>query len=262
MEEQIRQLTINDSHVHLGYTPLLLHPVLEIDLLRFKQVHRIDKMLVFPFETNISETNKRVIAFAEKNRHKGIYAIYWLQKKCIENDLEVLRSNLGSKISGVKFHGAYELLPITAPIYRHVLEFLDSQEAVLIIHTGRYKDADRSSNTSYLHALEAAKQYGKIKLVMAHMGGTDTTIVRRAIRDAADTENVLFDTSGITTPHVLEYAVSMIDKKRILFGSDYPWCSFRAMLANLEDAEIDEMTKQSILLDNFNILISKTIYTK
>ena len=218
-------------------------------------------MFVFPFETDVEETNKRVIAFAEKNRDSGIHAIYWIQKKCIEKDLEILRSNLGSTVSGVKFHGAFELLPLTAPVYRHILEFLDGQEAILIVHTGRYKDADRSSNTSYLHAIDAAKQYRKIKLVMAHMGGTDTTIVKRALKDAADIQNILFDTSGITTPHVLEYAVRMIDERRIIFGSDFPWCSFRAMLANLEDAEIGERTKQSILLDNFDSLISKAIYT-
>ncbi|HET7285311.1 MAG TPA: amidohydrolase family protein [Nitrososphaeraceae archaeon] len=262
MAKQISQTIVNDSHVHLGYTPLLVSPVLERNLIQFKQKYNINKMFVFPFETDVEETNKRVMAFAGKNRDRGIYAIYWIQKKCIEKDLETLRSNLGSAFIGVKFHGAFELLPITASVYRQILEFLDSQEAILIVHTGRYKDADRSSNTSYLHALDAAKQYRKIKLVMAHMGGTDTTIVKRALKDAADLENIFFDTSGITTPHVLEYAVRIIDERRIIFGSDFPWCSFRAMLANVEDSEIDEKTKQSILLDNFDSLISKVVYTK
>jgi predicted TIM-barrel fold metal-dependent hydrolase len=261
LAKQIKQM-VNDSHVHLGYTPLLVRPVFEKNLIQFKQKYNINKMLVFPFEIDVEENNKRVIAFAEKNRDIGIYAIYWIQRKCIEKDLEELRSNLGSTISGVKFHGAFELLPITAPIYSKILEFLDGQESILIVHTGRYKDADRSSNTSYLHAIDAAKQYRKIKLVMAHMGGTDTTIVKRALKDAADFQNIFFDTSGITTPHVLEYAVRMIDDRRIIFGSDFPWCSFRAMLANLEDAEIDEKTKQSILLNNFDSLISKVLYTK
>src|ERR1700739_1796375 len=128
-------MIINDSHVHLGYTPLLVSPVLEKNLIQFKQKYNINRMFVFPFETDVEENNRRVIAFAEKNVHHGIYAIYWIQKKCIEKDLEILRSNLGNTISGVKFHGAFELLPITAPVYRRVLEFLDGQEAILIVHT-------------------------------------------------------------------------------------------------------------------------------
>ena len=119
----------------------------------------------------------------------------------------------------------------------------------------RYKEGSKESNTSYQHALEVAKIYPKLKVIMAHMGGTDTTICKRAINDSRDYPNIYFDTSGITTPYIIEYAVEQIPANRILFGSDAPWCSFNAMVYTILDAQIDDDIKNAILYNNFNELI-------
>jgi predicted TIM-barrel fold metal-dependent hydrolase len=90
------------------------------------------------------------------------------------------------------------------------------------------------------------------------MGGSDTAVVKRAINDAKDIPNIYFDTSGITTPYAVEYAVRVIDVRRILFGSDEPWCSFRSMYYNVVDAEIPEEYKERILSENFKDLVIKS----
>jgi predicted TIM-barrel fold metal-dependent hydrolase len=89
------------------------------------------------------------------------------------------------------------------------------------------------------------------------MGGTDTTVCKNAIQAAVDIPNVYFDTSGITTPYIIEYALTYLKPERILFGSDAPWCSFRAMYHNVIDANINHIDKEKILYSNFNNLIDK-----
>jgi predicted TIM-barrel fold metal-dependent hydrolase len=156
---------------------------------------------------------------------------------------------------GCKYHGSYLGSPI------HPCQLLEDINLVMV-HCGRYKEGRKESNTSYLHALEVAKSYPKLKVIMAHMGGTDTNVCKVAIEDSRDYDNIYFDTSGITTPYIIEYALENIPSNRILFGSDAPWCSFLAMYHTVLDARIPDEDKQNIFYNSFNDLVSKCEYLR
>ena len=64
-----------------------------------------------------------------------------------------------------------------------------------------------------------------------------------------------FDTSGISTPFRVEFAVKNIGSERVIFGSDFPWCSFRGNYYNVEDSILDEKEKMNVFHDNFVNLI-------
>jgi predicted TIM-barrel fold metal-dependent hydrolase len=223
------------------------------DVLSLKSRHGIENMLLFSFDQDIPETNAKIIALSKQ--HKGIYPLYWIQRSQIERDYNVLAKELKNGCLGVKFHGVYEKTPVSDPAYAPVLELLNENEAILLVHCGRYREGMRESNTSYYHALDVAQKYKKIKVILGHMGGSDSTIIKRCLRDSQPFRNVYYDTSGITTPLIVEYALNMIDKEKILFGSDSPWCSFRSRYYNIEDANIPEETKQLIFHENLAKLI-------
>src|SRR5690606_19298128 len=143
---------------------------------------------------------------------------------------------LNGYCKGVKFHGVYEHSPINNPAYAPALEILNDREALLLVHCGRFREGMRESDTSYLHALDIARAYPRIKVTLGHMGGGDSTVIRRCIADSKDSPNVYYETSGITTPFMLEWALKHVPADRILFGSDAPWCSFRSRYYNVEDA--------------------------
>lgn len=205
-------------------------------------------MLLFSTDQNI-ETNNECIRTLSKE-FDFIYGLQWIHRN---SDIQ-----LDNKIIGCKFHGAYLGTPISKEYWR-TLEYLAREEAILMVHCGRYKEGAEESNTSYLHALEVAKMYGGIKVIMAHMGGTDTNVCKKAIIDSRDYDNVYFDTSGITTPYIIEYAVKQIPSTRIMFGSDAPWCSFRAMYYTTMDASIPEQDKENIMYNSFEQLIEEKI---
>lgn len=249
-------MIINDAHVHLGKSSGIYRSLSTEDVLKLRDKHKIKNLMLMSFEHNVEVNNKKIIELSR--RYPFIFGLFRIQKSPLAQSAKILEKLLAnSRIAGVKFHGSYENTPVSSPIYGSIMEVLNERESILLVHTGRYKDASLESNTSYLHAIQIARAYPKIKVIFAHMGGSDTTIIKRALQDSKDISNIYFDTSGITTPYAIEYAVRIIDVKRILFGSDEPWCSFMSMYYNVADAEISQDHKEMILSENFNDLLMK-----
>jgi len=238
-----------DAHVHLGRSAGINHTLHSDKIDSFIEKHNIENLLLFPFELDISESNEKIKNLTKTN--KKIHGMYWVQKKQIEKDVKILSKNIGDGYLGVKFHGMFENLPVSDDTYKPILEVLNEKEALLLVHTGRFKDGDISSNTSYLHAVNMAKKYPKIKVILAHLGGNDTSIVKKALDASKNVKNIWFETSGITTPFRIEIAVEKIGPERILFGSDAPWCSFRSIFYGVEDTLLDEKIKNLIFYENF-----------
>jgi len=245
--EKIRKVC--DAHVHIGRSAGINHSLHLNEIDSFIEKFHIEHMFLFPFELDIDVSNEQVGKLAIQN--KKIHSLYWIQKNHIRRDSELLSKHIGEKYYGVKFHGSYENLPITNEIYQPVLDVLNDKNAILLVHNGRFKDGDISSNTSYQHAVFVAKKYPRIKVIMAHMGGNDTSIVNKALVASKNLKNIWFETSGITTPFRIEMAVDIIGPERILFGSDAPWCSFRAIYYGVEDTLLDEKIKSMIFYENF-----------
>lgn len=245
---------ISDIHVHLGVSSGIYRSFTGEDIIRFKESRNIQKIVLMSFEQDVEKNNLTISELSHK--YESIFGLYWIQKSRIYQDIVDLEKILDKKIIGVKFHGYYELLPVSAKCYQPIMELLNKKHAILMVHTGRYKEGSKESNTSYLHAIDVARNYNKVKVIMAHMGGSDTTIAKKAIVEARELSNLYFDTSGITTPHIVEYALKYIDSRKIIFGSDEPWCSFRSMYYNIIDANIDDTSKANILYESFNRLVA------
>ena len=187
---------INDVHIHLGSESSINKTLLPEDILHHKEMNGVMSILVIP--THEEPEIEKLQKFLDRDIF-GLYGLQWVTEHTTPSNLE-----LDDKIIGCKFHGTYSnhSHPSVA-----VLEELNKLGAILMFHTGRYKDGNVISRTSYIHALTIAKAFPKISIIMAHMGGTDTTICKAAIDASKLQENIYFDTSGITTPYIIEYAV-------------------------------------------------------
>jgi uncharacterized protein len=247
-------LKINDAHVHLGRSSIINQKLLVKDLDEFRKKNNIDSFMLMTLDSDIDKNNKIIIKLAKKFNY--IRGLYWIQKTRILQDLEILEKELGNGIVGVKFHGVFENQKVTSPIYTPIMKLLNKKNAVLLIHCGRFKDGSPKSNSSFVHGINIAKKFPQIKVVLAHMGGNDTSVVKKAIAASKEIPNVYFDTSGISTPYRVEFAVKEIGSKRILFGSDFPWCSLKGMYYGVYDALISKKDKELIFNKNFRNLLS------
>ena len=233
---------INDAHVHIGKQPMINHSWYPRDILDYKDsVSRV--LIMSAGKDPITDNN---IVRHLSSQYDWIYGLHWVTS--IHDPIAI-----GDGIVGAKYHGAYFKCPIKP--FMPFLQSLDKQNGILLVHCGRFKDASVESNTSFIHALDVAEKYPNLKIILAHMGGTDTTICKSAILTSLLYKNVYFDTSGITTPYILEYALEKMPSDYILYGSDSPWCNHKAMYETVNAANISEESKQDILHDNFLRLI-------
>jgi predicted TIM-barrel fold metal-dependent hydrolase len=245
---------VNDVHIHLGRSSMIKKQLLADEIFHYRKEYGLDHMMLFTLDVDIDENNKKIIEITKE--HDFLHGLYWVQHSRINEDVEILSKELGSGIVGVKFHGVFEKKSVADPVYEPILELLNKKKSILLVHCGRFKDGNPESNSSYVHTLEVAKKYSDIKVIFGHMGGNDTGIVKAAVNSAKDLANTYFETSGITTPLRVEYAVDVLGPERVLFGSDFPWCSFRSMYYAVEDALISEEDKEMIFTKNFLKLIS------
>jgi len=244
---------VNDIHVHLGHSNRIYQSLPIDGLMPFIKKYGIEEIALMPFEEETEKYNMKIIELSKE--HQFIHGLYWIKKNRIPEDLKILKNELYHGLVGVKFHSAFENLPVTNEEYEPIMEFLNENESLILIHCGRYKEGNPESNSSFVHALNLAKKYTKLKVVLAHMGGNDSSVVKKAVTSGKDLKNVYFDTSGISTPFRVEFAVKNIGSERVIFGSDYPWCSFRGNYYNIEDSILNEKEKENVLHNNFVNLI-------
>jgi len=214
------------------------------NLFNYKDSDQVSRVLIMSAGKDPMTDNVVVKQLSSMN--DWIYGLHWVTS--IHDPIAI-----GHGIVGAKYHGAYLKCPIKP--FMPFLQSLDKQNGILLVHCGRFMDASVESNTSFLHALDVAEKYPNLKIILAHMGGTDTTICKDAILTSLLYKNVYFDTSGITTPYILEYALEKMPSEYILYGSDSPWCNHKAMYETVNAANISEESKQNILHDNFLRLI-------
>jgi len=214
------------------------------ELFYYKNSGQVSRVLIMSAGKNPITDNIMIRQLSSMN--DWIYGLHWVIS--IHDPIAI-----GDGIVGAKYHGAYLKCPIKP--FMPFLQSLDKKNGILLVHCGRFKDASVESNTSFIHALDVAEKYPNIKIILAHMGGTDTTICKDAILTSLLYNNVYFDTSGITTPYILEYALDKMPSEYILYGSDSPWCNHKAMYETVNAANISEESKQNIFHDNFLRLI-------
>ena len=117
-----------------------------------------------------------------------------------------------------------------------VFSFADRLSAIVQIHPEKAAD----------YIIPFANRYTRTRFIMAHLGGEAHI---RAVKNAKH-GNVYVDTSGMASLKnmIIEYTVSQIGSKRILFGTDtYSAASQRG---RIEFSMISDQDKENILFHN------------
>ncbi|NLI00830.1 MAG: amidohydrolase family protein [Chthonomonadales bacterium] len=96
-------------------------------------------------------------------------------------------------------------------------------------------------------ALDIARAYPMLRVVMLGMGGRDW---RDAVRAAHTATNIILETSGALECPKLVSAVETIGAHRIVFGSWSPHTAAPAAIGMIEDAPISDDAKRRIFWDN------------
>lgn len=241
-----------DSHAHIGDRI----PSLEIrftinNLISILDEFKIDYCMVSSIvRIGALDDSKLLIKVAKKD--KRIIPLMRQNPTLINNEYyRFLDKSIAEyEAYGVKINGSIDLVPVTSPIYRNVLEILHDRESVLLLHCGRWR---KMSDWSY--GIKVARKYPKIKVIMAHMGGTHPDYSFKAIDAAHGIPNIYFNTSQCRQLEVIKRGLGIIGDKRILFGSDMPWGDYVQNLVGMTRLGVNDSSLRNILEFNFKDLL-------
>mgnify|MGYP002640934486 CR=1 FL=1 len=130
---------------------------------------------------------------------------------------------------------------------RAIFDFAATHDAVVLTHSGE-------QNSLPADYLPFADEFPEVTLILAHIGcgfdGDRTHQVRAVSRSRHG--NIYADTSSIFSmlPRLIEWAVAEVGADRVLYGTDTPLYLAAMQRARIDNAELSDEAKRTILRDN------------
>lgn len=199
----------------------------------------LDGAVVFgnPFYWNPTEENLRVRELTRRSG-KPVIPVGLVNPRLGKVAVDEVRRCYDNGFRGIKVRPDSYALSAASPAMRPVIETTAELGIPLLIHSGR---------TAWSHPLtigDLARDYPEATVVMQHMFDLNGD---SAIRVAAQSPNVYFETScAIGTPY-LRRAINEIGADRVMFGSDSPALDGAAELAKIHNLGLADDQLASVL---------------
>lgn len=233
----------------------------------------IDISVILPVATSTKQVPSINDYAAKTNESTGTTGL--LSFGCIHPDYAEWKEELSRIVSlglkGIKIHPVYQDVDFDDPRYLRILERAGELGLIVVTHAGLdigYPGVERCTPTMVLNAV---KQVGDVKLVLAHMGGWRQW---DKVEELLVGQPVWLDTSfstGAITPlddgYYSTEELPMLDEKdflrmvgrfgtdRVLFGTDSPWSDQKASLDFIRELPLENDERDAILGGNARELL-------
>lgn len=194
---------------------------------------------------------------------------------CIHPDMEdavsEVRRIAALGLKGIKLHPVYQGTDIDDPRYLRILDAAGECDLVVVTHSGDDIGFPGQVRCSPEMTRSALKQVGRVKLVLAHMGGwRNWDRVADALADTSVCLDTAFSLGTLTQSEPRFYSekeealldpeafcslVRAFGAHRILFGTDSPWSSQRGDVERIRALPLLEEEKEQILWRNAKELL-------
>lgn len=166
-----------------------------------------------------------------------------------ETDAEMEKRWYGGKgFVGLKIHPEVHCYDFDSPICDSIYKFADEKRCPVLIHVWG------KANT--LRCVKIADRFPEMTLIMGHSGGPDS--FNEAAEVGKRCPNVYLDLTGSWIYEgVLEYFVSEVGSKRIVFGTDQPFVDGRPNLGRVGYAMISDEEKKDIFGRNARDILNR-----
>jgi predicted TIM-barrel fold metal-dependent hydrolase len=185
----------------------------------------------------------------EKGEHR-IMSFAGIHPDCTDIE-EKMAKVKESGCKGVKLHPDYQQVFIDDERMIRILNAAIDEDLIVVTHTGLdvgYPECTHSTPERTAKALEKLK--GEAKLVLAHMGGCR---MHKEVYEVLAGRNVYFDTAFVLDEMDEEMFLKTLEKHgadKILFASDCPWKTPKAIYDKLMTLGLSEETLEKILYKN------------
>ena len=238
---------IIDGHAHIGtygkFYPFKTRTV--EGTLEAMDVAGVEKMVVSHLESfsyDAVEGNRRLKD--DIDRYPGRFIPFFSVNPRYEeqavDEIEKCAGDWGWR--GLKLHPQFQTYKANCTEIKRLIARAAKYNCVLLYHSG---DNFVGSYSPPSLIADVAKEFPDTSIVMGHMGVSEWP---EAIEAARLYENIILDTTSCVINYgVVEYAVKHIGKKRVIWGSDFPFYPFQLGISKIIDSELDEDSKEFIL---------------
>lgn len=198
---------------------------------------------LMPYSGNPLHGNNEAHEVASKYSDIKMWAV--LDPKKSETYKQVENFITSNECVGIKIHPTLHNYKIS-DYGDDIFSFATSNNITILTHSG--------CSTNPEDVCLFAEKYKDVKIILAHLGSSEDGKLSRQVYAFKQTKskNVYIDTSSGCSIYsgLIEWAVSQIGSKRLLFGSDTPLHFTACQKARIEYAEILEDQKYDILFKN------------
>jgi len=234
---------IIDAHAHSGpyynfYTP---KNTIEDMLVSMDNVN-IDICCFTPnisLTNDISAGNKEVFNIVNNypKRFKGYIGINPNYNEHIKSDLDKYINN--ENIIGIKIHHSCHNASITNKNYDYAYSYINEKKGVILFHTWdmeTIKEIERISD-----------KYSDASIIMGHFGAYEANM-RYCGKLINNRDNVYGDSClSFAQEGNIEWLVSLVGSKKLLFGSDTPFFDPRPNIGRIIYSDLTKVEKFNVL---------------
>jgi len=239
----LKDFFIIDEHCHMGpFAGQYMGKTSTEDILAEMDLLGVDMAIVshsMAIISDFTKGNDLVIEAINKypDRFYGYCTLNPLYPEEMLSELE--RCIKHPKMVGIKLHPYCHERPLYYKGYRTAYEFASKNGLFVMSHTYTPEDIDTTD--------KLAEEFPDTVFIMAHMGGEKMN-VENALEVIKKHPNVYGDFSGSQAwEGIIEWYVSVVTSKKLLYGTDTPCMNPSATLALVAMAEITEPEKRDIL---------------
>lgn len=215
----------------------------------------VNKFVVLNIATSAKQqTNVNNFALSLNNDFSYSLGSIHADSPDIESEFWRLKNE---NIKGLKIHPDYQNVEMDCDALKTIYNLAIQNDIFCIFHAGFDPVSPDKTRVTPEKALEIHKEFPKLKMVLAHMGGY--FMQKDVVKYLLDTD-IYFDTS--LAPYFLsrEEATEIIKKHgadKILFGSDCPWGSPKETFEFLNSLPLSGEEKELIFYKNAKLLLKE-----
>ncbi|CAN5622882.1 amidohydrolase family protein [soil metagenome] len=243
-------MKIIDAHIHIGqWSEIFLSYGSTIDeAVKEMKLSGVDAALAMPTDRT---SNSELFEGLQKTDFEFYYNA-WIDPADPGLD-NFLKKNI-SEISAFKIHPSIQRMKITDEKYKKYLDLASSKNIPVVVHCGRWKEM-----AGYELCLEAAREFPKLKLILAHLGGDQPGIFMECADAILSSEykNVFLGTESVREFYFVNELVKKVTPQRVIFGSDYNLGLPATYIPIIDRLKISENEKEMIFSGNILRLINK-----
>jgi len=259
----VKDFKIIDTHVHMGkysssfvntsYDDLAIKTIIGLN---FKKIIVTHTSFFLDPEIGIKETIKII-----KKNKDFIYGYVVYNPNHIEKSIKIIEeffnknntNTISKNIVGIKMHPEEHQCSINDPGYENLWKIASEKDIPILSHTWNPNVANK--NQKFADALffeKVAVAYPGLKVILGHAGAKDyyyyevIKMIKRCIN-----KNIFVDLAGdIFYSGMIELFVKEIGSKRVLFGTDIPWCDPLYQIINIINSNISDKDRENIFFNN------------